>query len=77
MVQKDLKKYGIKKPKDLCIEAYGTTKYIDRDLLYDYYINKNFTTDECAEIFHVHNKTIRRRLTKFNIKKPIKLQKQA
>ena len=74
MIEKDLHKYNIKKPSYLCTNKYGVPKQIDTELLYYYYIEQNLSTDQCAEKFQVHERTIRRRLREFNINKPKSLQ---
>ena len=50
------------------------TIMIDKDKLYQYYIVENHSTEETADYFHVHERTIRRRLNKFNIHKSSDLQ---
>ena len=77
VIRDDLKKYGIYKPKDLCLVSQGQRKIIDRQELYDYYITENHSTEETAKYFNVHERTIRRRLREFNIVKPVELQVQA
>lgn len=52
-------------------------KSIDRDELFRYYITENHSVDECAEYFMVHNRTIRRRISEYGIRKPIELQTEA
>ena len=77
VIRDDLKKYGIYKPKDLCLVSQGQRKIIDRQELYDYYITENHSTEETAKYFNVHERTIRRRLREFNIVKSVELQVQA
>lgn len=40
---------------------------IDRDELYDLYINQQMTSQECANYFHCTSKTIRNKLKEYNI----------
>lgn len=77
VVRHDLKKYGIYKPRDLCLISQGQRKEIDKQALYDYYITENNSTEETAKYFNVHERTLRRRLRKFNIVKSVELQVQA
>ena len=77
IIRDDLKKYGIYKPRDLCLISQGQKKEIDKWALYDYYITENHSEEEAAKHFNVHERTIRRRLKEFNIVKPIELQVQA
>ena len=50
------------------------TIMIDKDKLYQYYIVENHSTEETADYFHVHERTIRRKLNEFDIRKPGDLQ---
>lgn len=77
VIRGDLKKYGIYKPKDLCLISQGQRKTINRQELYDYYITENHSTEETAKYFNVHERTIRRRLREFNIVKSVELQVRA
>ena len=65
-----LKKYGILKPKDKINENTWHEKYhVDVDCLYDLYIVKNHTVDECAEFFKCPKSKIEMTLRKNNIHK--------
>lgn len=77
VIEKDVSKYGFKKTREQKIASNGSKKEIDKNELYQYYIIENHTTEETAEHFKVHERTIRRRLSSFGICKDISLQKQA
>lgn len=52
-------------------------KIIGREELFQYYIVENHTTKETAKHFMAHERTIRRRLSEFNITKSVDLQIEA
>ena len=74
-IQRKLNSHGIYKSKDLCLISQGMKKWIDRDELYDFYITQRHTTEETAEHFNVHERTIRRNLRAFGIRKSISDQR--
>ena len=77
IIDHDLKKYNIRKPKELRLISQGQKIDIKKEDLYDYYITNNHTTDETAKHFNVNERTIRRRLRSFGITKTVEMQVQA
>ena len=49
-------------------------KDIGKEELYQYYIIENHSTEECAEHFKVHERTVRRRIKKYEIQKSVEQQ---
>lgn len=75
VIEGDLCRYEIRKPAALRIFSQGCKKWIDKEELYEFYIIQNHSTEEAAEHFHVHERTIRRNLKVFGIKKSMQAQR--
>lgn len=71
-LEKYLRKNNIKKRFVSCKQ-----KEVDYKDLYEYYIEQNHTEEETALKFNMSERTLRRKLAKYNIKKGIPLQVEA
>lgn len=72
LVRKYCRLYGFYKDrKDLDLKM---KKKINRDELIQYYITENHSNEETAQYFGMHERTLRRRLREFNIRKSVELQ---
>ena len=53
LVEYDIQKYHFQKAQEAIREVTGGRKQINKDLLYDYYILQNHSTDETAVFFNL------------------------
>lgn len=74
-VEHDLSRNGIHKPRELLLLSQGCKKWINEEDLREFYLVQNHSILDTAKHFNVHEKTIRRNLKAFGIKKPLESQR--
>lgn len=71
-IKRKIKEYGFSKSKEQINKLISDSNkiFLDKNLLYDFYIVKNFTIQECADMLGVKFHIVKRRLKDYGIKKP-------